>query len=178
MLLFEREKLETRLLPQLERFRPDLLFISAGFDAHVDDMYHFLTEQDMHWVTEQLCAVVERVNGIGVISVLEGGYSLAAPHLGKEKKLPTSVSAGVGTRGRSASATGSSLSATPEEGKKGFEADLATMFAQQAGDGGLVKRSGHSFPSSSLPLSLSCTAYGYRQCIGAYSGSFRSQVMV
>lgn len=79
------------LLPRLESFNPDLLFISAGFDAHHDDWYHFLTEQDLHWATEQLCAVADRCgsgsasgdNGgrrkCGVISVLEGGYSLSSP---------------------------------------------------------------------------------------------------
>ncbi len=45
------------LLPRISAFKPDLLFISAGFDAHYDDNYHFLTEQDIHWVTEQLCEV-------------------------------------------------------------------------------------------------------------------------
>ena len=80
------------LLPSLERFNPDLLFISAGFDAHYDDMYHFLTEQDLHWVTEQMCAVADRCGGgsgssCGVISVLEGGYSLSTP---LPKPKPTS----------------------------------------------------------------------------------------
>jgi hypothetical protein len=73
-----RSKITSMLLPRIEVFRPDLLFISAGFDAHYDDNYHFLTEQDLHWVTQQLCDVTVRGGGHGVISVLEGGYSLSS----------------------------------------------------------------------------------------------------
>ena len=73
-----RTKVSQRLLPQLQAFRPDLLLISAGFDAHYDDFYHFLTEADYHWITSQLCEVAEREGG-KVISVLEGGYSLSSP---------------------------------------------------------------------------------------------------
>ena len=90
------------LLPRLEAFNADLLFISAGFDAHFDDFYHFLTEQDLHWVTEQLCAVADRSGTFGcteggvarrkcgVISVLEGGYSLSSP-LPKPKATRTAA---------------------------------------------------------------------------------------
>ena len=59
-------------------FAPDLLFISAGFDAHFDDLYHYLTEEDYHWLTEQLCTTVVPQGG-KVISILEGGYSLSSP---------------------------------------------------------------------------------------------------
>ena len=59
-------------------FAPDLLFISAGFDAHFDDLYHYLTEEDYHWLTEQLCTTVIPQGG-KVISILEGGYSLSSP---------------------------------------------------------------------------------------------------
>ncbi|KAJ1409956.1 histone deacetylase domain-containing protein [Ochromonadaceae sp. CCMP2298] len=76
-----RAKVSSLLLPRLEAFKPDLMFISAGFDAHFDDMYHFLTEKDVHWVTEQLCGVADRCGAMGVISVLEGGYSLSSPIL-------------------------------------------------------------------------------------------------
>jgi acetoin utilization deacetylase AcuC-like enzyme len=37
-----RDKVTARLIPQLTKFAPDLLFISAGFDAHYDDLYHYL----------------------------------------------------------------------------------------------------------------------------------------
>jgi hypothetical protein len=85
------------LLPRIAKFNPDLIFISAGFDAHYDDMYHFLTEQDLHWVTEELCAVAIRSGGeagCGVISVLEGGYSLSTPVVAKPVKLSRTGAAG------------------------------------------------------------------------------------
>ena len=46
-----REKISAMLLPRLDAFAPDLVFISAGFDGHYDDNYHFLTEEDYYWVT-------------------------------------------------------------------------------------------------------------------------------
>lgn len=49
-----RSKITSTLLPRLAAFEPDLLFISAGFDGHCDDMYHWLREDDYHWVTKQL----------------------------------------------------------------------------------------------------------------------------
>ena len=67
-----REKVSQNLLPRLKSFSPDLLFISAGFDAHYDDLYHFLDEADFHWVTEQLCNCVDPVHG-KVISVRASG---------------------------------------------------------------------------------------------------------
>ena len=54
-----RAKVSSQLLPRLRTFSPDLLFISAGFDAHYDDLYHFLDESDFHWLTEQLCGTVD-----------------------------------------------------------------------------------------------------------------------
>jgi acetoin utilization deacetylase AcuC-like enzyme len=63
------------IIPALERFAPDLLMISAGFDAHRDDPLAALnlTEEDFAWVTRELCRVQAKV-----VSVLEGGYNLAA----------------------------------------------------------------------------------------------------
>jgi acetoin utilization deacetylase AcuC-like enzyme len=63
-----RSKVSSQLLPRLRTFSPDLLFISAGFDAHYDDLYHFLDESDFHWLTEQLCGAVDPRTG-KVISV-------------------------------------------------------------------------------------------------------------
>ena len=62
-------------LPALERFQPQMLFISAGFDAHrEDDMGGFaLGEADYVWVTEQLKAVAARHAKGRIVSVLEGG---------------------------------------------------------------------------------------------------------
>lgn len=75
-----REVVERRWLPELERFRPQMLFISAGFDAHRDDDMGGLAlrEADYSWVTERLVEVAARHAGRRIVSVLEGGYALSA----------------------------------------------------------------------------------------------------
>jgi acetoin utilization deacetylase AcuC-like enzyme len=75
-----RKAVTERWLPALERFRPEMLFISAGFDAHrEDDMAMFkLSEPDYAWVTQQLKDVAERHAQGRIVSVLEGGYELHA----------------------------------------------------------------------------------------------------
>jgi acetoin utilization deacetylase AcuC-like enzyme len=67
-------------LPALERFKPQLLLISAGFDAHVeDDMGGLaLCEADYAWVTEELKRVAKKHADKRIVSVLEGGYALDA----------------------------------------------------------------------------------------------------
>jgi acetoin utilization deacetylase AcuC-like enzyme len=67
-------------LPALERFQPQMLFISAGFDAHrEDDMGGFaLREADYVWVTEKLKEIAARHASRRIVSVLEGGYALHA----------------------------------------------------------------------------------------------------
>lgn len=67
-------------LPALECFRPQMLLISAGFDAHrEDDMGGLmLREADYVWVTEELKALAARHAGRRIVSVLEGGYALHA----------------------------------------------------------------------------------------------------
>jgi len=67
-------------LPALEDFRPEFLFISAGFDAHVaDDMSHLrLTDNDYRWVTERLVEIAKRHAEGRIVSMLEGGYEPAA----------------------------------------------------------------------------------------------------
>jgi acetoin utilization deacetylase AcuC-like enzyme len=67
-------------LPALERFQPQMLFISAGFDAHrEDDMGGLcLCEADYAWVTEQLKELAYRHADCRIVSVLEGGYALHA----------------------------------------------------------------------------------------------------
>ncbi|MCA3393315.1 MAG: histone deacetylase family protein, partial [Roseomonas sp.] len=68
------------LLPALDAFAPELLIISAGFDAHVADPLAQLrlTEADFAWITEELCALAARHAEGRVVSVLEGGYDLSA----------------------------------------------------------------------------------------------------
>lgn len=75
-----REAVTQYWMPALEQFEPEMLFISAGFDAHRDDDMAslMLTEADYAWVTEQLRGVAERTAHGRVVSVLEGGYELHA----------------------------------------------------------------------------------------------------
>jgi len=65
-------------LPALKRFQPEIVFVSAGFDAHRDDdMSHVsLTDDDFRWVSEQIVDVAEASASGRVISALEGGYEL------------------------------------------------------------------------------------------------------
>ena len=65
-------------LPALKRFQPEMIFVSAGFDAHRDDdMSHVsLTDADFRWVTEQIVDVAEASASGRIISALEGGYEL------------------------------------------------------------------------------------------------------
>jgi len=67
-----------RILPRLREFGPDLLIISAGFDAHVRDPLAqiSLTEDDYAWVTGELVAVAGECRDGRVVSALEGGYDL------------------------------------------------------------------------------------------------------
>ena len=76
-------------LPALEAFRPQMLFISAGFDAHrEDDMANLgWVESDYAWITRQLKDMADRHCGGRIVSTLEGGYDLSA--------LPRSVAAHV-----------------------------------------------------------------------------------
>ena len=71
-----RDAIAARWLPALDVFRPEFLFISAGFDAHAaDDMSGLaLWEADYSWMTEELLGVADRHAEGRVLSMLEGGY--------------------------------------------------------------------------------------------------------
>jgi len=75
-----REGFASELLPVLRDYKPQLIFISAGFDAHRDDPLANLrlTEADFEWVTEAIVGVAREVCDGRVISTLEGGYNLRA----------------------------------------------------------------------------------------------------
>jgi len=75
-----REAVELVWLPALEDFGPEMLFISAGFDAHREDDLGQLrfTENDYAWVTQQLVDFAERRCAGRIVSCLEGGYNLSA----------------------------------------------------------------------------------------------------
>ena len=67
-----------RWLPALANFAPEMIFVSAGFDAHVaDDMSHVrLTDDDFRWVTERIMEAADATAGGRIVSALEGGYEL------------------------------------------------------------------------------------------------------
>ncbi|NYT61388.1 histone deacetylase family protein [Alcaligenaceae bacterium] len=67
-------------MPRLEAFKPEFIFISAGFDAHrEDDMGQLdMVEADYAWITKQLMRLAESTAQGRVVSFLEGGYNLSA----------------------------------------------------------------------------------------------------
>lgn len=75
-----REAVTYLCLPRLERFAPQMIFVSGGFDAHRDDPLAELnlTESDYIWVTHQIMAVAREHAQGRVVSTLEGGYDLDA----------------------------------------------------------------------------------------------------
>jgi acetoin utilization deacetylase AcuC-like enzyme len=75
-----RETIESHWIPALDAFAPQMIFISAGFDAHREDELGQLglVEADYEWITRRLLAVAERHAGGRVVSCLEGGYNLGA----------------------------------------------------------------------------------------------------
>jgi acetoin utilization deacetylase AcuC-like enzyme len=73
-----REAFNSRVLPALSDFRPDIVLISAGFDAHRNDPLASLelVEEDFGWATAKILEIAEQYAGGRVISMLEGGYDL------------------------------------------------------------------------------------------------------
>ncbi len=73
-----REAMDVAILPRLRAFKPDILIISAGFDAHTRDPLANLNlvEADFAWVTQKLMEVADACCGGRVVSVMEGGYDL------------------------------------------------------------------------------------------------------
>lgn len=89
-----REAFSAQVLPSLEAYQPEMIFLSAGFDSHrEDDMGQFnLVEADYIWITESIMDIAARHAHNRIISILEGGYELNA--------LGRSVAAHVKTLGR------------------------------------------------------------------------------
>src|SRR6202171_1671103 len=73
-----RAAFENVILPQLQKFSPELIIVSAGFDAHYRDPLAALNlkSEDFGWVTRKLMDIAETSAGGRVVSVLEGGYDL------------------------------------------------------------------------------------------------------
>jgi len=90
-----RAAVEAHWLPAIARFKPQMFFISAGFDAHADDDMAMLAlrEADYAWVTEVILECAVRHAGGRIVSVLEGGYELQA--LGRSATAHIKVLAGL-----------------------------------------------------------------------------------
>jgi acetoin utilization deacetylase AcuC-like enzyme len=75
-----RELIDMMWMPRLEAFKPEMIFISAGFDAHrEDDLGQMnLNEQDYAWITARIKSVAKRHAKGRIVSALEGGYNLSA----------------------------------------------------------------------------------------------------
>jgi acetoin utilization deacetylase AcuC-like enzyme len=75
-----REQITQHWLPRINAFKPQLILVSAGFDGHrEDDMAQFLlTENDYHWIAQQLKQLADTHCQGRIVAVLEGGYALSA----------------------------------------------------------------------------------------------------
>ena len=75
-----RAAVERHWLPALERFQPEMVFVSAGFDAHREDPLAQLRleDEDYAWVTRRIVEVAERHASGRIVSTLEGGYNTAS----------------------------------------------------------------------------------------------------
>jgi len=75
-----REAFEREVIPALEKFKPEMVFVSAGFDAHTDDPVGglCLEDDDFAWAGTQLADIATQFASSRLVSVLEGGYDCAA----------------------------------------------------------------------------------------------------
>jgi acetoin utilization deacetylase AcuC-like enzyme len=94
-----RSAFENRILPHLTKFAPELIIISAGFDAHYRDPLASLNlkAEDFGWVTQKLMDVASASAGGRIVSVLEGGYDLQ----GLKESVAAHVTALMGTTSKS-----------------------------------------------------------------------------
>ena len=93
--LVVREMIEVMWMDRLDEFRPQMVFISAGFDAHREDELGQLglVEADYEWITRRIKGVADQHAGGRIVSCLEGGYALSA--LGRSVVAHLRVLAGV-----------------------------------------------------------------------------------
>jgi acetoin utilization deacetylase AcuC-like enzyme len=75
-----REMIDMIWVPRLEAHQPEIIFISAGFDAHrEDDLGQLgLVEQDYAWITQRIKDIANKYAHGRIVSCLEGGYNLSA----------------------------------------------------------------------------------------------------
>lgn len=86
-----REAYESKILPALERFAPDILLLSAGFDAHYRDPLAQLewVDEDFAWLTGKFMDVAAKCCGNRIVSLLEGGYDLKGLASGVQHHVST-----------------------------------------------------------------------------------------
>ena len=72
--------MDRKIIPRIETFNPDLIIISAGFDAHENDPLANLNwkSEDYYKITKKICLLAERLCQKRIVSSLEGGYNLTA----------------------------------------------------------------------------------------------------
>ena len=106
-----RAAFENLILPQLQKFSPELIIISAGFDAHFRDPLASLNvkAEDFGWVTRKLMDVADASAGGRVVSVLEGGYDLQ----GLKESVAAHVTALMGAKSPPQYARKTSLDSAP-----------------------------------------------------------------
>lgn len=75
-----RDAIEAQWIPAIDAFAPELVFISAGFDAHAGDPLgeFLLTDDDYRWITDRIIGLAEKHASGRIVSCLEGGYGLDA----------------------------------------------------------------------------------------------------
>jgi acetoin utilization deacetylase AcuC-like enzyme len=75
-----RARITEEWLPELDAFEPELIIVSAGFDAHIEDPLAELAllDSDYSWITDKLKDVAKKHASSRIVSMLEGGYSLPA----------------------------------------------------------------------------------------------------
>lgn len=91
-----RKIMDNRILPRLREFKPELILISAGFDAHADDPLAgiSLSTDDFGWITSSLTGAARDLCGGRIVSCLEGGYDLAALGASAAIHVDTLIAAG------------------------------------------------------------------------------------
>jgi len=91
-----KEAVRDQWLPALENFQPELIMVSAGFDAHrEDELSHLLwSDKDYAWVSEQLVIAAHRYCNGRIVSALEGGYAQEALARGVGYHIDALLSAG------------------------------------------------------------------------------------
>ena len=126
-----RNYFREEIFPSLMRFKPDLLLISAGFDAHKKDTinggYIALVEEDFEWVTSHLVRIANSTCEGRVVSVLEGGYQILGEHCSAFAKSVKAHVAALASGAR----TNTPYSQNDSDIEKQVEADLLNEAARK-----------------------------------------------